>query len=128
MLITVICFSPKRWKSYHADLISNTVAMHICRQHVLVFNKRQNQATEACPWSSLRLIGLLSGTLAVTVGAVDVFLLPASSTQVEYSTSAIQCWESVQQPLVINQPHYLKDIFRVISADSGDNLIIAAYS
>lgn len=43
-------------------------------------------------------------------------LLPASSTQLEYCRSAIQSWESIQQPLVINQPHYLKDIFYVISS------------
>ena len=45
-----------------------------------------------------------------------VAVLPASSIQLEYCTSAIQCWESVQQPLVINQPHYLQDTFRVISS------------
>lgn len=37
--------------------------------------------------------------------------------------------ESVQQPLVINQPHCLKNIFGVFfPANYGDNLIIAAYS
>ena len=43
-------------------------------------------------------------------------LLPVSSTQLEYCTAAIQSWESIQHPLVINQPHCLKDIFYVISS------------